>query len=561
MINVALFSHSGGLKGAERMLFNLAQSLNKKEEYKIVVFIPKTDTGIDEFSILCDKNNIEYQFINEYPYYIFNNIENLKDINSLTQKSILNIESILKNNEIDIVIVNTLVSMPAILAAKKLELPVITWVHGILDPVSARGIVMNTSFERQLYIDRMLLSLADSIVYCSDWTKRYYSSYVDSEGITINNWTLENSKLDMPVGLPKFICLNTLDKYKGVDILIKAASIVKQRGYEFELDIYGDGSNIIKEFLKDEIKRNDLNDFVKLKGRVIDTSKVYVQSTCLIQPSYLESFGLTIIEAMAHSRPVIATKSGGPESIVLDGKTGYLVEKNDMEAIAQKMIEVINNPKKNKELGINAFENYSQKYNGIESTLKFEEIITSLCNNQIYMKNTDKLIYESIIRIIDLEKNEKIYNQESQGNTVNENSVKLIDIPSDIFFSKEIKKERIYNASYKGTTLSKIGVIFASLSKIAGIGKFEIYFKNKKIREQEFILEDIKQNEWTIFYIEPIYCRKELNIQIKFSFEYKEASGYIGLFHNKKRNTLYNRCLNKLNIDTKDKELLSIYMN
>ena len=563
MINIALFSHSNYLTGAGRMLFNLAKGLKDNEAYNPIVFIPKSGQETDEMSSYCKANDIEYKFIIEYPYYIFNNSGDLFHINSLTENSILNLDSILRYNGIDVVIVNTLVAVPAILAAKKLGLPVITWVHGILDPVSARGIVSNSSFERQLYIDRILLSISDEVVYCSNWTKRYYSSYIDKEGVTINNWTSENSEGDIPLGSCKFVCLNTFDKYKGIDTLIKAASIVKKHGYQFELDIYGDGSESTKKSLKSIINTNNLENNIRFKGRVVDTSKVYRESTCLIQPSYLESFGLTIIEAMAHSRPVIVAKSGGPEDIVIDGETGYLVEKNDEKAIAEKMIDIIENPDKNKKFGINAYKNYVKKYNGELSIAEFVNIIERLFKSGNSTNKTQKLLYHSIIRVLDLEKKFCIQNatDKSELDDISKNYIlNRIEIPKDIIFSKSIENERLYKLKCDCKELSKLGFIFASLSPISGKGILEIYFKGKKLRKIEFELEHILQNRWTVFEIEPLYFNNEREFEVKFSFDYRAESGRIGIFHNNNRNTLYNRILSKLNVYAHDSKILCVYM-
>lgn len=564
MINLALFSHSNALAGAERMLFNLAKSLNNIDKYDIKVFIPQNNIFINEFSLSCHESGIDYIFLEQYPYYIFNNNDNIMPINISTQKAILEIEHLLRKHNIGVVIVNTLVSMPAILAARKLGLPVITWVHGILDPVSARGIASNISFERQLYLDRMLLSLSNEVVYCSDWTKRYYDSYIDTPGVTINNWTIEKSKVESPAGTCKFVCLNTFDKYKGVETLVEAAKIVKMKGYEFELDIYGDGAEVVKKALNDKIKKNNLDEHIKLKGRVVDTSKVYEESSCLVQPSYLESFGLTVIEAMAHSRPVIVAKSGGPENIVIDGETGYLVEKNDANAIADKMISIILNPEKNKKLGTNAFEDYSKKYDGKLSIGQFENIIRSLCKRETTMTNTEKLMYQSIINIIDLEINGNIngdYIYGEYGKVQKNHTINKIKIPSNIIFSKLINKERRYMLNYSGDKLSEIGIIFASFINVSGNGFMEIYVKNRRLRKIEFNLENILQNQWNIFSIEPLSFRNEATFEIKFSFQYNEGSGHVGVFHNQNRNTMYNRLLSKLNIDTKDKDILCVHMN
>ena len=65
----------------------------------------------------------------------------------------------------------------------------------------------------------------------------------------------------------------------------------------------------------------------------------------LVLPSiYLEVFGLVILEALSAGRPVIVSKSGGPEEQVRDGVDGFVVERNDSKALAEAMQKFIDNP-------------------------------------------------------------------------------------------------------------------------------------------------------------------------------------------------------------------------
>jgi phosphatidylinositol alpha-1,6-mannosyltransferase len=64
-----------------------------------------------------------------------------------------------------------------------------------------------------------------------------------------------------------------------------------------------------------------------------------------------EAFGVCFIEAMSAGLPVIAGRSGGVPEIVLDGKTGYLIDQNDVESHANKLADLVNNPDLRKKMG------------------------------------------------------------------------------------------------------------------------------------------------------------------------------------------------------------------
>jgi glycosyltransferase involved in cell wall biosynthesis len=73
------------------------------------------------------------------------------------------------------------------------------------------------------------------------------------------------------------------------------------------------------------------------RDEFIDSIDLYVL------PSRTETFGMVVVEAMARMKRVIATKCGGPEEIITDGVDGFLVEKENPEAMAGKLEELIQN--------------------------------------------------------------------------------------------------------------------------------------------------------------------------------------------------------------------------
>ena len=68
-------------------------------------------------------------------------------------------------------------------------------------------------------------------------------------------------------------------------------------------------------------------------------------------PSAREGFGLVAVEAMLHNLPVIATKVGGLQDVVLDGETGYLVPPIAPQALAEKIQLLIDQPELRKQMG------------------------------------------------------------------------------------------------------------------------------------------------------------------------------------------------------------------
>jgi len=80
--------------------------------------------------------------------------------------------------------------------------------------------------------------------------------------------------------------------------------------------------------------------YVQCIGWQKDMEPLWRQADCLVHTANMEPFGRVLIEAMAHSRPVIAYANGGPAEIVDDGRTGLLVPFGDVGALSAAMLKM-----------------------------------------------------------------------------------------------------------------------------------------------------------------------------------------------------------------------------
>lgn len=72
--------------------------------------------------------------------------------------------------------------------------------------------------------------------------------------------------------------------------------------------------------------------------------RLYQQAQLFVLPSLQEGLGISMLEALACGTPVVATRCGGPESVILDGQTGRLVANDNAEAFAAAIIELLSDP-------------------------------------------------------------------------------------------------------------------------------------------------------------------------------------------------------------------------
>lgn len=138
----------------------------------------------------------------------------------------------------------------------------------------------------------------------------------------------------------RFCAIGRLVGWKNFDILIKASELLKERGFDFELNIIGSGEEY--ENLKHLIADMALTKEIRLKGMQPrkEIIRILSESDALVLPSEHETFGVVFIEAMAMGLPVIAGKAGGPLDII-DESTGILVRPGEVEELAEAMQEMI----------------------------------------------------------------------------------------------------------------------------------------------------------------------------------------------------------------------------
>lgn len=131
---------------------------------------------------------------------------------------------------------------------------------------------------------------------------------------------------------------------KGLIYLIQAWGMLNYP--DSRLILAGSGTEDLEPFIR---QVTDKGNFVLL-GKVPDVADIYNACSAYVQPSVCEGFGLEILEAMAHSRPVIASEGAGAAELIEDG-TGFRVPVRNPEVIAEKIEWFKSNQDKIPEMG------------------------------------------------------------------------------------------------------------------------------------------------------------------------------------------------------------------
>ncbi len=140
---------------------------------------------------------------------------------------------------------------------------------------------------------------------------------------------------------PSFIYLGRLKEYKNIDVAIKAFAKVVQLHKKAKFFIVGEGESL--SVLNNLVADLGIKKSVTFYGRVEEKEKVKLlaKSWAAIQPSQMEGWGLTVIEANAAGTPVIASRVNGLQDSVVDGRTGMLVSSGSVTQFANAMVALI----------------------------------------------------------------------------------------------------------------------------------------------------------------------------------------------------------------------------
>ena len=350
---VIFFSQTSGYGGCENHFIQIIKSLPSQQVTKKVVFaIPSSSPYESVFTKILEDlktSNIieEFEFI-KYPKGLLNLKALINIVQSLTTtKTIIHFY----RGSLDSCLVPLLVSF---LMRKK---SVQTLQNRLLPPSSKNFSIRNLFYSVSLNISDYIIAVSESIrQQCID----LYNVSPDKiitirNGVRIEDFSkiskpreekLKEISAELNLDLKNkniLLCVARLDKQKGHKYLIEALSIIKNNHPNIAKNLLvllaGEGS--LKDAITEQIKSNQLDLIVKLLGLRYDVNELLISCDAMILTSLFEGLPLSIVEAMCLGKPVLATAVDGVPEIVIDSKTGILMESKNPLSIANSIINFL----------------------------------------------------------------------------------------------------------------------------------------------------------------------------------------------------------------------------
>ena len=344
--------------GTEKILTEKANYLSDNFGYDITIITctqPNEQPNAFPLSKTVRQINLSIPYYRQYRYRYPKRLWVKQELNKQLKKAIT--ESILQlNPDITICtagfkadIINTIGCR-----AKK-----ITECH------EARYFVMADLDRRRTWFSRLYMNLykrkkyfqtieknADVVVTLTEGDKQLWRKAKHVEVIP-NFSTMQVSQFSDSTN-KRIIAVGRLSPEKGYERLIEIWKSVSPQFPEWSLDIFGEGK--LHDELTSTIQNANLKN-IHIHNATSDISEEYAKSSICVMSSYLEGFGLVLLEAMKHGIPCVAFDCPfGPGSIIKDDQCGFLVDDSNIPLFAEKLGLLMKNENTRKSFSAAAIE-------------------------------------------------------------------------------------------------------------------------------------------------------------------------------------------------------------
>lgn len=191
------------------------------------------------------------------------------------------------------------------------------------------------------------------------------------------------SALGVPLDVPLIGIVGRVEPWKGQDIFLRAMHRLREHGLMLHGLIVGEPRSPTWPAFADEVlelmTELELQQQVTFTGHLTSPSLAYAAMDVLVCASREEGFGLAVVEAMAAGIPVVATRCGGPQEVVSDGKNGLLVPEEDPDALVAAIARLVSDHSFASRIAEAAKETYQNRFTAQRGTERFLGIVEQLC--------------------------------------------------------------------------------------------------------------------------------------------------------------------------------------
>ena len=358
---VLFVSHDTGMWGAQRTLLTLLSGINRRQ-YSPLLIVPYEglmSRMAAEFGIPVFVKQLVHWVPGSFVKSRRQCIRHLYRFFLTLHQRCRALERLIVDHEIDLVYTNTVTCVEGAIAARRAGIPHVWHIH---EPIT-RNSELSPLLPYWCYLAAIKF-LSRSVIFPSRALAQDYPRLVRKASIVYNGLpstplrdrfnaqTQVMKDLGIDTGAKIVAVVGGLHERKDHLTFLAAAAKVAQTVENVVFLIVGSGRESYTNLLRQRIQDLQLDSKVRLLGWWQgDIHDLLAAIDVLVISSEQESFGLTAIEALAMETPVVATRCGGPEEILVDGETGLLVPVKDPCALADAIVRLLMGPELARRMG------------------------------------------------------------------------------------------------------------------------------------------------------------------------------------------------------------------
>ncbi len=271
-----------------------------------------------------------------------------------------------------------------ILADQNIKIPFITTLHGTDITLVGKDPSFEPVINFSINKSNMVTAVSESLKKDTNALFKIKNKIeVVPNFICINEYKLENNDFYKKRFAPnneKIIChISNFRKVKRIEDVLLSFEIIS-REVDVKLILVGDGPE--RSVLEKISRESKFKNNIFFLGSLKSTKEVLNISDLFFLPSSTESFGLSALEAMACSVPVISTQTGGIPEVVIDGESGFLSKVGDVEEMSRNAIDILSIENKLSLFKENALKQ-AMKYDVKQILPKYEKIYEKCVNDYL----------------------------------------------------------------------------------------------------------------------------------------------------------------------------------
>ncbi|MFZ2038564.1 MAG: glycosyltransferase [Minisyncoccia bacterium] len=491
--SIIFFSHSSFTGGAELSLADLIGGMCKLG-VTCSVIVPSNGPLVD---LLKLKGAIVYVISPGYSWWAFDKMVKDEQANFLIWSSMKILDNemlpIVRKINPDFIYSQTIVCPWGVICANKLNVPHVLSVreYGVLD----HDLSFHFGFKKSvnaLYNDSdIIFSNTDDVkkVVFNDFVN---DSNFDSKCITVGSSINISEKIiklaeETPfVGLSKkeqtnILVLGSICEGKGQIDVVRAIIELKKKGYNIHLTLMGYTNLDYIELVKKEIRENNIQDIVDIKGFNESGHKEIINNDILISSSKMEALGRVLLESALLGRPFIYSNTGGSKEVFINKLHGLAYEPGNYNQLVDKIIETIEKGEETHSRIKNAKKYVKETFNDKNYIEKQKEVLANFIKDAKNRKkeNTVKLLndinYMSLSNYLDKYLNDTKAELVKSNQIINEKDQKIFDV---ILMHGLKEQEVIIQKEY----ITKLNIELEKQKEVIGQ-------KNKELCRSESMIE------------------------------------------------------------------------